>query len=33
MFTWMLAIGYSLVFCAVAWLLFSRVRGRLAYWM
>jgi lipopolysaccharide transport system permease protein len=33
MFTWMLAVGYSLVFCAGAWLLFSRVRGRLAYWM
>jgi lipopolysaccharide transport system permease protein len=32
-FTWTLAIGYSLVFCGVAWLLFSRVRGRLAYWM
>jgi len=33
LFTWTLAVGYSLVFCAVAWLLFSRVRGRLAYWM
>jgi lipopolysaccharide transport system permease protein len=32
-FTWLLAVGYSLLFCAVAWLLFSRVRGRLAYWM
>jgi lipopolysaccharide transport system permease protein len=31
--TWALAVGYSLAFCAVAWVLFSRVRGRLAYWM
>jgi lipopolysaccharide transport system permease protein len=31
--TWVLAIGYSLAFCAGSWLLFSRVRGRLAYWM
>jgi lipopolysaccharide transport system permease protein len=31
--TWALALGYSLVFCGGAWVLFSRVRGRLAYWM
>jgi len=31
--TWALALGYSLAFCAGAWALFSRVRGRLAYWM
>jgi lipopolysaccharide transport system permease protein len=31
--TWALAAGYSLAFCAGSWLLFSRVRGRLAYWM
>jgi lipopolysaccharide transport system permease protein len=33
LYVWALAIGYSLAFCAVAWLLFARVRGRLAYWM
>jgi lipopolysaccharide transport system permease protein len=31
--TWALALAYSLVFCAGSWLLFARVRGRLAYWM
>jgi lipopolysaccharide transport system permease protein len=30
---WLLAILYSLCLCAAAWLLFARVRGRLAYWM
>jgi lipopolysaccharide transport system permease protein len=30
---WELAIGYSLGFCLLSWLLFARVRGRLAYWM
>jgi lipopolysaccharide transport system permease protein len=30
---WALAFGYSAAFCAVSWLLFARVRERLAYWM
>jgi lipopolysaccharide transport system permease protein len=30
---WALAVGYSLLFGAIAWVLFARVRGRLAYWM
>jgi lipopolysaccharide transport system permease protein len=30
---WELACGYSLAFCVLAWVLFARVRGRLAYWM
>jgi lipopolysaccharide transport system permease protein len=30
---WMAAMLYSLVFWAVTWLLFVRVRGRLAFWM
>jgi lipopolysaccharide transport system permease protein len=30
---WLLAIFYSLCLCGVSWLLFARVRGRLAYWM
>lgn len=27
------AIGYSLVMCGLAWLLFARVRGRIAFWV
>ncbi len=27
------AFGYSLVLCAGAWLLFARVRGRIAFWV
>ena len=30
---WSLALGYSAVFCALAWIGFARVRTRLAYWM
>jgi len=30
---WALASCYSVAFCTVSWLLFARVRGRLAYWM
>jgi lipopolysaccharide transport system permease protein len=30
---WALAMLYSAAFCAISWLLFARVRGRLAYWM
>jgi lipopolysaccharide transport system permease protein len=30
---WLLACCYSLAFCVLSWLLFARVRGRLAYWM
>ncbi len=30
---WVLACCYSLGFCVLSWLLFARVRGRLAYWM
>jgi len=31
--TWEAALGFSLAFCALTWLLFVRVRGRLAFWM
>jgi lipopolysaccharide transport system permease protein len=27
------AIGYSVAICVVAWLLFARVRGRIAFWV
>ena len=27
------ALGYSLLLCAAAWLLFARVRGRIAFWV
>jgi lipopolysaccharide transport system permease protein len=30
---WMAAGAYSLAFCVLTWLLFVRVRGRLAFWM
>ena len=30
---WLSAIGYSIVFCATAWLVFARLRGRLAFWV
>jgi lipopolysaccharide transport system permease protein len=30
---WGLAAGYSLIFCAVTWLVFARVRSRLSYWI
>ncbi|MBV8397689.1 MAG: ABC transporter permease [Acetobacteraceae bacterium] len=31
--TWAAAIGYSLILCGLSWALFSRVRGRLAFWV
>ncbi len=30
---WLSAAGYSLILCALAWLLFARVRSRLAFWV
>jgi lipopolysaccharide transport system permease protein len=30
---WVSAFGYSLVLCLAAWLLFARVRSRLAFWV
>jgi len=30
---WASALGYSALLCGVAWLLFARVRGRLAFWV
>lgn len=30
---WASALGYSLLLCGVAWLLFARVRSRLAFWV
>jgi lipopolysaccharide transport system permease protein len=30
---WIGALGYSAALCVLAWLLFSRVRGRLAFWV
>jgi len=27
------ALGYSIVLCAAAWVLFARVRGRIAFWV
>jgi lipopolysaccharide transport system permease protein len=30
---WIFALVYSVIFCVIAWLLFARVRGRLAFWV
>ena len=30
---WASALGYSVLLCGVSWLLFARVRGRLAFWV
>ena len=30
---WALALGYSALFCGLTWLVFARVRTRIAYWM
>ncbi len=30
---WASALGYSALLCGVSWLLFARVRGRLAFWV
>jgi lipopolysaccharide transport system permease protein len=30
---WVSALAYSFVLCVLAWLLFARVRGRLAFWV
>jgi ABC-type polysaccharide/polyol phosphate export permease len=30
---WIAAIVSSLILCAIAWALFLRVRGRLAFWV
>jgi lipopolysaccharide transport system permease protein len=30
---WASALGFSVVLCAASWLLFARVRGRLAFWV
>jgi lipopolysaccharide transport system permease protein len=30
---WVFAIGYSLLLCAITWLLFVRARGRIAFWI
>jgi lipopolysaccharide transport system permease protein len=30
---WSSALGYSVALCLAAWLLFARVRGRLAFWV
>ena len=30
---WLSALGYSALLCGVSWLLFTRVRGRLAFWV
>ncbi len=30
---WILSLVYSALLCAVSWLMFARVRARLAYWM
>ena len=30
---WVSALGYSALFCAGAWLVFARLRGRLAFWV
>lgn len=27
------AVGYSIVFCALSWVVFTRLRGRLAFWV
>jgi homopolymeric O-antigen transport system permease protein len=31
--TYLAALGYSLLLCGAAWLLFARVRGRIAFWI
>ena len=31
--TWVAALGYSAALCLVAWMVFARVRGRLAFWV
>ncbi len=31
--TWLAAVLYSLLLCGVAWLLFVRARGRVAFWI
>jgi lipopolysaccharide transport system permease protein len=31
--TWLSALGYSFALCGTAWLMFARVRGRLAFWV
>ncbi len=31
--TWASALGYSAALCAVAWFVFARLRGRLAFWV
>ena len=30
---WLSALGYSAVFCGAAWLVFARLRGRVAFWV
>src|SRR5215469_7645781 len=30
---WLAAIGYSLLLCALAWTMFVRARGRIAFWI
>ena len=31
--TWVSALAYSAALCVVSWLLFARVRGRIAFWL
>ena len=31
--TWVSALGYSAALCLVSWLVFARLRGRLAFWV
>jgi lipopolysaccharide transport system permease protein len=31
--TWLAAVGYSVLLCGASWLLFARVRGRIAFWV
>jgi lipopolysaccharide transport system permease protein len=31
--TWLSALGYSLLLCAVSWTMFVRARGRIAFWI
>jgi lipopolysaccharide transport system permease protein len=31
--TWMGAVGYSLVLCAISWAFFVRARGRVTFWV
>ena len=30
---WASALGYSALLCGLAWVLFARTRGRLAFWV